>query len=210
MNRVLFALILLVACCRLDAADSGLDTIDGGKSPSGQFEVINVWRSSKLNSGFPITLRHFEIRNKSGEILVSELSLQDLLRSYNDSSDIHVFGDAHKVLWRSDSRFVAISTRTSKFATQTILLYFDGKTFSRVAIPEYEPFDEEHASFGSSDNTYREPYRWRKNGDLILDITMGYHTKSDGGITGYFATIHFKGNPPTASKGSETKATDRD
>jgi hypothetical protein len=93
---------------------------------------------------------------------------------------------------------------------QTIVFFRDCQVLKRVGIPVYEPFDAEHAEFGTMDNTHREPYRWLKNGDLVLDITMGYHTKSEPGSTGYFATLHFAGNPPKATKKGRTKTVVRD
>jgi hypothetical protein len=208
MKRV-FLLLTLCVSVRLSAAERAVETLEGGRSPNGQLEVVNVATFKASDNDYPNPERHFEIRTKSGGIVLSQLSLKDLT-DVNDSGAIFVFDGAWKVLWRADSRFVAISTRTSKFATHTVVFLCGDDTLKRVEIPEYEPFDWEHAEFGTSDNTHREPYRWLKNGDLVLDITMGYHTKSDGGITGYFATLHFTGKPPKAIKGRQTKAVDRD
>ena len=93
--------------------------------------------------------------------------------------------------FRIQSRFVAIAFSTSKFCVETIVLYRDGDTLRRVVLPAY---DED------SGNTHRIPHQWRKNGDLVLDITEGYHTKSDGGISGYFATVHLQGIRPRQPK----------
>lgn len=210
--KYVLLLVTLCASFSLSAAYGIVETIEGGRSPNAQLEVVNIVTPKTSDEDYPNPERHFEIRDKSGQTVISELSLKDLTDT-NDSGKIFAFADAGKVLWRPDSRMVAISTRTSKFATLTVVFACEGNSVKRVEIPEYEPFvfdPKDPEMFGSSDTTHREPYRWRKNGDLILDITMGYHTKSDGGITGYYATVHFSGNPPKAVKGSQTKETERD
>jgi hypothetical protein len=205
-------LLLLIVCMgvRSSAANPDIERIEGGRSPNGQFDVVNVTTHKTSDGNYPNPERHFEVRTKSGETVLSQLSFKDLI-SRNSSEDAkYTFAGASKVLWRADSHFVAISTQTSKLAIQTVVFDHNHKGLRRVEIPEYEAFDWEHASFGSSDNTHREPYRWLFNGDLVLDITMGYHTKSDGGITGYHATLRFSGNPPKGIEKRRTKTVDRD
>jgi len=203
-------LAIIIGFLLVLAGRAALGQVPGGRSPNGEFDVVDVDLDMVAGGDYPYRERHFEIHDKSGKTLISELSLEDLTFTSDDSPGTHVFGGAWKAVWRADSCFVAIETYTSKFATKPIVFFRDGDEFRRIKMPEYEPFDEEHATFGTSDNTHREPLRWRKNGDLVLDITMGYHTKSDGGITGYFAIVHFAGKPPKATKGPETKTTNRD
>ncbi len=188
--------LLYLASGQIAAAD-----LPGARSPNGKFEVVDVDINMNAGGNYPYREPHFEIHNESGKTIVSQLALEDLTFTLDDSPGIHVFGGAWKVLWRADSQLVAIETRTSKFATKTIVFFRDGDTFKRISVPEFEKFDE---------RTRCEPLRWQKNGDLVLDVTMGYHTKSDGGITGYYLTIHFAGNPPKATKTSETKETNRE
>jgi len=194
--RVLTFLILL-AVARSSAAAANVEAIEDGRSPNGQFEVVNVL-VVKMDGTVPYNERHFEIRIKSGHTIISQ------------SREVFGAEGATKVMWRPDSRFVAIAVKTSKFAIQTKVFFREGHTLKKMEIPEYEPFDEDHASFGSSDSTFREPYRWLKNGDLVLDITLGHHTKSEPPSLGYYATVHFSDNPPRASKKSRTKTIDRD
>ena len=197
MPRIAILLSLLfLGTCRLAAG-----TVSGGRSPNGEFEVVEVGLDMNAGGNYPYRESHFEIHDRSGKTIVSELALEDLTFTLNGSPGIHVFGDARKVLWRSDSRYVAIETETSKFATETIIFFCDGGTFKRIKGPECDEFDA---------HTKCAPLRWLKKGDLVLDITSGYHTKSDGGITGFYLTIHFAGNPPKATKHSETKETNRD
>ena len=178
--------------------------LEGGRSPDGQFEVVNVSLHRTNNTGYRYQETYFEIREKSGQVIASEYSIKDLVFTTDDSSGDHVYDGADKVLWRSDSRFVAISTRTSKFAVHTEVFYKDGLTFKQVEMPDYSELDLK-ADPQAYDNTHVEPHRWRKNGDLVLDINFGYHTKYDGSIFEYFSTVHFTGHPPKASKGAETK-----
>lgn len=179
-------LIILAFCvaATLAKADSRDGLYEGGRSPDGQLEV---WGIHDGNGG------HFVVRDSSGKTIFSEESLRDEFGG--------VALSACKVLWRSDSHLVAIAFNTTKFSVELAVFYHDGETFQRVAVPEYDP---------DSVHTHRVPHRWLKNGDLVLDITEGYHTKFDGGISGYFATVHFTGEPPKATKGPETKPTDRD
>ena len=183
MNRFLIVFVFLAAAT-LGKANEYDEVIQGGRSPDREIEVVNIHNGE---GGY------FVIRNSSGETIFSEKSLGD-----------EFGGLAHfawKVLWRPDSRLVAIAFGTSKFSVETVVFYYDGKALKRVELPVYDP---------ESGNTHRVPHCWLKNGDLVLDITEGYHTKSDGGISGYFATVHFTGNPPKATKGSETKSKNRD
>jgi hypothetical protein len=181
---LLILVLVLPHVSRGTADDMLMEEVEGaGRSPDRQMEVVNIHDG---NGGY------FVIHDSSGAIIFSE-------KSFSDEFPYARF--AWKALWSPDSRFVAIAFGTSKFSVETIVFHRDGKTLNRVLLL---PYDED------SDNTRRIPHQWRKNGDLVLDITEGYHTKSDGGISGYFATVHFTGNPPRASKGSETKPTDRD
>lgn len=183
-TSVLVLLLALANASRGAADDMLMEEVEGaGRSPDRQMEVVNIHDG---NGGY------FVIRNSSGATIFSEKSLSD---------EFPYAEFAWKALWSPNSHFVAIAFGTSKFCVETIVLYRDGDTLRRVTLPAY---DED------SGNTHRIPHRWRKNGDLVLDITEGYHTKSDGGISGYFATVHFTGIPPKATKGSETKETDRD
>jgi hypothetical protein len=171
-----------------------VEPIEGGASPNGMFEVINVLLTATDATGFSYNDWHFEIRSKGGETLVSELSLPELI-AWTDSNK-HAFGGGETVLWRPNSRWVAISTRTSKFSVETIVFHWDGHQFQRVPMPQYE---------ADTDNTFRMPYRWLKNGDLVLDLTLDHHTKSEPGGREYFATVGFSGNPPNGFKRSRTE-----
>lgn len=181
-RALILSLALLAAphCC--DAVEYD-EPIEKGHSPDRQFDVVNIHNGE---GGY------FVIRNSAGETVFSEKSLPVTFAFANAASE---------VLWRADSRFVAISFSPSKFSDETVVFYRDGQTLRQVELPDYEP---------ESENTHRHPHRWLKNGDLVLDVTSGYHTKSDGGISGYFATVHFAGSPPKASKHSRTKVTNRD
>jgi hypothetical protein len=188
MTRALLFIVFFFAQHLCNATEYD-ESIEGGRSPDRQFEVINKHDGE---GGY------FVIRNNSVETIFSEKSLRN------------EFGFAYaawNVVWRSDSRFVAIAFSTTKFCVETIVFRRDGQKLTRVQIPEYDPPEAEN---NLDDNTHRIPHRWLKNGDLVLDITTGYHTKSDGGITGYYATIRFAGNPPRGTKHSRTKSTDRD
>jgi hypothetical protein len=188
MRRTLLIIAFLLAQHLSGAAEYD-ELIEGGRAPDHRFEVINIHDGE---GGY------FVIRNKLAETMFSEKSLRD------------EFGFAYaawSVLWRADSRFVAIAFSTTKFCVEAIVFYRDGQKLARVPIPEYDPPDAENKL---DNNTHRVPHRWLKNGDLVLDITTGYHTKSDGGTTGYYATVHFAGNPPKGTKRSRTKSTDRD
>ncbi len=195
-------LILVAGLLIYSAAGDEIERVEGGKSPNKQFEVVNIHSVKNGDDGSPYDERHFAIRKKSGELFTPEVSLNVPM--------YHRGYEAQKVLWRGDSRFVAISIQPTKFATHTVVMFYDGKTFRQIEIPEYERFDWEHAIFGSEDSTHREPCRWLRNGDLLLDITMGYHTKSEGPAPGYFATLHFAGTPPKAAEVRRTRTTDRD
>ena len=188
MKRALLITALLLAPHLSRAAEYD-EPIEGGRSPNRQIEVINIHNGE---GGY------FVIRNKSGETIFSEKSLR---------KEFDFAHSAWAVLWRADSRFVAIAFGTTKFCVETVVFYLDGQNLVRVPIPEYDPPDAEN---NLDNNTHRVPHRWLKNGDLVMDITTGYHTKSDGGITGYYVTIDFAGNPPKGTKHSRTKPTDRD
>jgi hypothetical protein len=181
--RALFIVGLCFAF-QLSRAAEYDEPIEGGRAPDGQFVVMNIHNGE---GGY------FVIRNRSGETVFSETSLRDEFGGLAYS--------AWDALWRSDSRFVAIAFGTTKFSVETVLFYRDGQTLRRVTLPPFDP---------DSEYTHRRPHRWLKSGDLVLDITSGYHTKSDGGISGYYATVHLAGDPPKASKRSQTKETNRD
>ena len=182
-------LVILLSILTASLESVALGDVEGGRSPNGEFEVTNVDLDVVLDGDYHSHKPHFELHDKLGQTIVSELSLKDLTLTLDNPPGIHVFGAAWRVLWRADSRFVAIETYTSKFATETIVFFRDGETFKRVKTP-YQPSDDERATDEGWAHTHCEPLRWKKNGDLVLDITEGYHTKSDGGITGYFAAIH--------------------
>src|SRR5690242_8238524 len=119
MRRALLITILLLAQHLSRAAE--YDEPVGGRSPDGQFEVINIHDGE---GGY------FVIRNKSGETIFCEKSLRD------------EFGFAYaawNVLWRGDSRFVAIAFSTTKFCVETIVFHRDDQKLTRVPIPEYDP-----------------------------------------------------------------------
>ena len=158
-----------------------VEPVDQGKSPDGQLEVVNIHDG---NGGY------FEIRSESSSVLFSEKSL-------NDKYPVTPTG-AWKALWSADSQWLAIAFGTTKFSVETIILHRKGATLEPVDIPEYD---------GDSENTHRVPQKWRKNGDLVLAISTGYHTKSDGGIDQYLATVHITGTPPKGVKGTQTKST---
>lgn len=158
-----------------------LDPLDGGKSPDGKLEVVNVHDG---NGGY------FEVRTAAGSVLFSEKTLNDRYAVTPRA--------AWQVLWGADSQWVAIAFGTTKFSVETIVLHRNGAALEPVDIPEYD---------ADSENTHRVPQKWRKNGDLVMAISTGYHTKSDGGIDQYLATVHFTGTPPKGVKGSQTKST---
>jgi len=187
-------IIALLAASHLSRAAEYDEPIDGGGSPDGKMVVVNIHNG---DGGY------FVIRDSSGATL---FSVQSIRGEYINN----LAYAADKVLWRPDSQFVAVAFKTTKFAAETVVFRRTGNTLQRVNLPAIDPFDWEHADFGSSDNTHRMPYQWRKNGDLVMDITTGYHTKSEAGITGYFLTIQFAGNPLKAVKASRTKVTNRD
>ncbi len=193
MNRVVI-IVLLLAWCHLSRAAEYDDPIDGGRSPDGQMVVVNIHNGE---GGY------FVIRDASGTNLFSEQSIQD-----EQTAKLALAACA--VLWRSDSQYEAVAFNTTKFAVETVVLRRVGTTLQRVSMPAIDPFDWEHAEFGTSDNTHRMPYKWRKNGDLVMDVTTGYHTKAEPGITGYYMTIHFVGNPSKGVKSSRTKTANRD
>jgi hypothetical protein len=136
------------------------------------------------------------LRNKSGNTLISELSIAQLQPPFG-------FLGAFQVLWRPDSRFVAIAVETSKFTIHTLVFFRRDQTFERVEIPGYNDAD-----WRSEVGVHQLPYAWRKNGDLVLDITSGYtKVAKEDEISECFATVHFTGNPPTGVKGPQTKVT---
>jgi len=186
-KRILF-LVFFLTIKSLSATEYD-EPIEGGLSPDRQMEVVNIHNGE---GGY------FVIRNKAGETIFSEKSLP---------AEFDFAHAARDVLWSPDSRFVAIAFGTTKFCVETIVFYREGQQLTRISIPEYDPPSVEN---NQDDNTHRTPIRWLKNGDLVLDITTGYHTLSDGGITGYHATVHIAGNPPKGTMGSRTKSTDRD
>jgi hypothetical protein len=198
---VCFRLVLLsfIFCCVsnvLAIAASDAEPIDGGPSPNGQYQVVKVWGPMN-DGGNQDIVPHFELRNKSGKTLISELSIAQLQPPFG-------FLGAFQVLWRSDSRFVAIATETSKYTIHTLVFFKTGQTFKRIDIPDYD--DDDEGNWRSEDGVHQLPYAWRKNGDLVLDITYGY-TKiaTEDEISEYFATVHFSGNPPKGSKGPQSK-----
>ena len=191
MKRLLLFVAVAAMAHSSRAADYD-EPIEGGRSPNGKIVVMNIHNGE---GGY------FVIRNDKDDIIFSEKSLDGEFISPKF---------AWTALWRPDSRFVAIGFQTTKFATETVVFRITGSALQRVFIPLFDPFDWNHAEFGSSDNTHRMPSKWLKNGNLIMDITTGYHTKSDGGISGYYATIHFKGKPPKGTKVSETPEINRD
>jgi hypothetical protein len=214
MKTLLFSFISL--CCIAQAqvvpssskgiaenAGTKIWTVDGNRSPDGQFEVVNVTKPLINDAGNHYRGTHFEIRAKSGQVIASEYAIKDPAFTSDHPPGDDVNDGAEKVLWRPDGRFVAISIQTSKFAIHTIVFFKDGEAFKQVQIPDYGDVDLKDPE--AYDNTHVEPYHWRKNGDLVLDINFGYHTKYDGSIFEYFATVHFAGYPPKASKGPETK-----
>jgi len=177
MKRALL-LIMLLAARSLSAAEYD-EPIEGGRSPDRQMEVVNIHNGE---GGY------FVIRNQRGETVFSEKSLREEFEFAHFAWD---------VLWHPDSGLVAISFGTTKFCVETVVFYRDGQQLTRVPIPDY---DRPNVENNLDDNTHRRPHRWRKNGDLVLDITTGYHTKSDGGITGYYAIVRFAGHPPKGTR----------
>ena len=161
----------------------------GGCSPDHQIEVVNIHNGE---GGY------FEIRDASGKSIFSDKSLD---------GEFFCPDFAWDVLWRSDSKFVAIAFGTTKFSVETVVFRRDGKNLVRVPIPEY---DKPDANLDVEDTSHREPHQWLKNGNLVLDVTTGYHTKSDGGISGYLAAIRFVGIPLRGIKVSQTESIDRD
>ena len=162
------------------AIAENVEPVDQGKSSDGKMQVGNVQDG---NGGY------FEIRTASGSVLFSEKSL-------NDRYPVTPSG-AWQALWSADSQWVAIAFGTTKFSVETIVLHRNGTTLEPVDIPKYD---------AESENTHRVPQKWRKNGDLVLAVSTGYHTKSDGETDQYLATIHFAGNPPKGVKDSQTKS----
>jgi hypothetical protein len=162
------------------AIASDVEPVDQGNSPDGQLQVVNIHDG---NGGF------FEVRTSSGSVLFSEKSL-------NGQYAITPRG-AWQALWSANSQWVAIAFGTTKFSVETAVLHRNGAALELVAIPHYD---------SESENTHRVPDEWRKNGDLVLAISTGYHTKSDGGIDQYLATLHFQGTPLQGIKGLQTKS----
>lgn len=162
------------------AIADNVEAVDQGKSSDGQMQVVNVQDG---NGGY------FEIRTASGCVLFSEKSLNDRY-PVTPSRAWHA-------LWSTDSQWVAIAFGTTKFSVETIVLHRNGTALEPVDIPKYD---------AESESTHRVPKKWRKNGDLVLAVSTGYHTKADGKIDQYLATIHFEGNPPKGVKNSQTKS----
>jgi hypothetical protein len=189
---VLLAFIFCRASNVVAIAASDTETVDGGRSPNGQFEVVRVWGPMNYGGSHDL-VPHFELRNKSGNRLISELSSAQLQPPFG-------FLGAFQVLWRPDSRFVAIAVETSKFTIHTLVFSRRGQTFERVEIPDYDDAD-----WRSEVGVHELPYAWQKNGDLVLDITYGYTKMAkEDEISEYFATVYFSGNPPKGSKGPQS------
>jgi hypothetical protein len=106
-KRVLLFLVLSCAPRFFAVAADDIRAVDGGRSPNGQFEVVNVWGPMNYDGNHD-RVPHFELRDRSGNTIISELSIEQLQPPFG-------FFGAFQVLWRSDSRFVAIATETSKF-----------------------------------------------------------------------------------------------
>lgn len=190
-----FVFLFLMFCCKSHVlAANDAEAIDGGRSPNRQFEVVKVW--GPMNDGGNRDLvPHFELQDNSGNTLISELSIPQLQSPFG-------FLGAFKVLWRPDSRFVAIAVETSKFTIHTLVFSKTGRTFDRVEIPGYN-----EADWRSEVGVHQLPYAWRKNGDLILDITYDYtKVTEEDKVSEEFSTIHFTGNPPKGYKVKGTKA----
>jgi hypothetical protein len=191
--------LLFLMFCRvshvLAIAASDAEAVDGGRSPNGQFEVVKVWEPMNYGGNQDL-VPHFELRNNSGNTLISELSIAQLQPPFG-------FLGAFQVLWRSDSRFVAIATETAKYTIHTLVFFKTGQTFKRIDIPDYD--DDDEGNWRSEDGVHQLPYAWHKNGDLILDITYGYtKVATEDETSEYFETVHFSGNPPKSSKGPRT------
>ena len=181
-RRMLFSLLaamLFIFVARVIADDA--EPLERGKSPDGQLQVVNIRNGA---GGY------FEVRTSMGEVLFSEKTL-------TDHYPVPPKG-AQQVLWSANSQWVAIAFGTTKFSVETIVLHRNGSTLELVGLPIYDQ---------DSDNTHRIPQEWRKNGDLVLAVSSGYHTKSDGEIDQYLATVQFKGTPPKGEKGPQTKPT---
>jgi hypothetical protein len=187
MRRFLLLIAFSLAANLGRAAEYGEPPIEGGKSPDGRIEVVNIHDG---NGGY------FEIRTGSGATLFSEKSLR---KEFGGRAEF-----AENVLWRKDSRLVAIAFGTYKFAVETVVFLCEGDKLTRVSIPQYHPSNAE------IDTIHCVPHHWNKSGDLVLDVTGGYHTKSDGGITGFFATLKFEGEPLKGIQRSKSKPTDRE
>jgi len=131
----------------------------------------------------------FEVRSQAGELIFSEKAVS--------ARYVVAPKGAQQVLWSPDSQWLAIAFGTTKFSVETIVLHRKGTALELVDLPAYD---------ADSENTHRVPQEWNKNGDLVLAISTGYHTKSDGGIDQYLATIHFTGTPPKGVKASQTQS----
>src|SRR5437588_4118783 len=103
MHRVLFLIALCFIRHSSHATESGATPIEEGKSPDGQMEVVSVPGADGS---------HFEIRTSSGATVFSEESLKE---EFGGRASF-----AETVLWRPDSRFVAIAFGTYKFAVETV------------------------------------------------------------------------------------------
>ena len=187
---ILFALMTLGV--RMHAEEMAVEP--PAKSPNDRYVVVNV-----LTKDISDDRKHFEIQSVSGEILASELDQKDLAQNQGDG--LFFFEAAEDVLWRPDSKMVAITTRTSKFNCQTLVFSWDGTSFRRVELPAYE---------ADTDNTFRQPQHWEKNDDLVLDISLGHHTKAEPPDLGYNVKIHFSGVPLKGAQISRTPTVDRD
>ncbi len=186
MNRILLLIAFCLTAHLSRAAEYVESPVETGKSPDGQMDVVNIHDGE---GGY------FVIRNNSNSTIFSEKSLND---EFGDQIVVRPSA-AQTVLWRPDSRFVAIAFPTYTFAVETVVFFREDGTLRRIAIPEYS---RPHVEV---DRTHCEPYRWLKNGDLVLKITTGYSRLGEGTLTQYFATVQIRGNPPKASKGSQTK-----
>jgi hypothetical protein len=200
MTRALLIFLLITAQSLTNATEIDVP-INGGRSPDRQLEVVNI---NDSEGGY------FVIRSSSRETIFSGKSLRD---------EFQFAWIAWDVLWRSDSRFVAISFHTTQVCVETVIFEHIGATLRRVKFPwfmwdgktqnrsPYEGLADNETLIG---NTHRRPTRWLKNGDLVMDITTGYLRKSsEAQIKGYFATVRFTDDPPKASVISKTKITVR-
>jgi hypothetical protein len=179
-GETLSFLAVLVLLFAVPVIADDIEPVDQGKSPDGQMQVINLHDG---NGGY------FEVLTSAASLLFSEKSL-------NGRYPVTPKG-AWQALWSVDSQWVAIAFGTTKFSVETVVLHRRGKALELVEIPTYD---------SESENTHRVPQEWLKNGDLVLAISTGYHTKSDGGIDQYLATIHFEGTPSRGVKRSQTKS----